>query len=243
MTGQMQVHVHAPGCCPGRHPGVPVGVACPGRAPVWCSACGAAVVDAVRGLPVDVARLPAHGRLRMPMGERARGRPGVTVSSPSPAADLVDEVVRWASLLAERLRAHVDDPPHTWRPGQQWMPPALERLTAATSYLVHRRSALLAWDTRTTAPEGELDGMAEAEVVGRQAFAWRSRLARAAGLDRLVHRLAMPCPRCDTRALVRADGDERVQCRTCRAEWTEERYQLLARIYAGLAAEEEGVTP
>jgi hypothetical protein len=198
-------------------------------------------VQAIAGLVDDLDRLPYHGRLRLPAGDAGRRAPGIGMPSPSPASDLRDEVTHWGCLLEERLRQHLDDltgyrPPST-RPRLRWI-----HLRDATRYLVDRRTALLAWDTRVPEADGALDGQAEAEVAGAAALRWRRVLARAAGLDRLVHRLAMPCPRCDVRSLVRHDGREEVRCATCRAQWTEDRYQLLARIYAQLVAQ-EGVTP
>jgi hypothetical protein len=214
-----------------------MGAPCPRRAPVWCPRCSTDIVDAIAGLPAAVGRLPAHGRLRIPAGDGDRRSSGVRIPSPSPSADLRDEVVHWVCRLEERLRQHVGDAAPIG-PRRLDVP----ALASACRYLVVRRSALLAWDTRSAGPGGLVDGQAEAEVVGLSALQWCRRLTRAAGMDRLVHRLAMPCPACEQRALVRHDGRDEVRCATCGAEWTEDRYQLLARIYAELIAA-EGVTP
>lgn len=51
-------------------------------------------------------------------------------------------------------------------------------------------------------------------------------------ITRLVHRLDVPCPDCDLKALVREDGAAYIRCRACGACWAEELYQSLARVIA-----------
>lgn len=55
---------------------------------------------------------------------------------------------------------------------------------------------------------------------------------RVLGLDRLVHRLPAPCPRCDGMTLARIDGDELVRCSRCRAGWTAAEYRRLVLVLA-----------
>jgi hypothetical protein len=52
------------------------------------------------------------------------------------------------------------------------------------------------------------------------------------GLDRLVHRLPAPCPSCDSMALERESGADRVRCRNCGREFTEDEYARLVLILA-----------
>lgn len=224
---QLERHEHDASCCPGRHR-LPRGVGCPARQPVWCPPCGDAVMLAIAGLPEQVTQLLAVGGGReASTGRAARPTHGAAVSSsPSPAWETVDEVMRWVWRLEERLRAHLELAPPLDRHGS-W------RLTTGVGWLRSHSSALLSWDTRVPVPgSDELDGQAEAEAVGREAFKLSRRLERASGRDRLVHRLVAPCPSCDTFALTRADGEDRVRCAVCHHEWPEEHYQLLVRILA-----------
>jgi hypothetical protein len=68
--------------------------------------------------------------------------------------------------------------------------------------------------------------------AGRQALELARRAERAAGLDRLVHHLPVPCPSCDTRALTREDGAEQVDCQACGRVWLEDEYRRLTLILA-----------
>jgi ribosomal protein L37AE/L43A len=224
--GQVERHEHVPGCCPGRHQ-VPAGSPCPARQPVWCLACQDRIAQALLHLPeqlVDVMDL-GGGRLapRRGSGDRESRDHRTWAASPSPAADEVDAALQWVSRLEDRLRQHLGHP----------SPRDRRRMSVTTSigYLLRYRTALLCWDTRVPAsPGGELDGPAEAEVVGQQALSLARHLERASGRDRLVHRLVAPCPRCDARTLIRRDGDDQVQCRSCGNAWSEDHYQLLVRI-------------
>lgn len=58
----------------------------------------------------------------------------------------------------------------------------------------------------------------------------------ATGAKRLVHKLAAPCPTCDTFELERDDGADYVECRNCHRLWTEDEYRRLCIV---LAAEAE----
>ncbi len=240
-------HEHTGACCPGPHRSLGPGGVCPGRQPVWCVGCGVDITARVARFPADVELIRGRRDGRVMTGAPvARPRGGgydapASTGSPSPAWDLADEVMRWVRHLEVRLRQHLGDPPP--RPGVS--------LTGAVAYLRHRRSALLCWDTRlhTTTPAsasadhdpwapgdvGDL-GMAEAEVVGRAVRGLSARLERAAGVDRLTHRLTPPCPACARRTLVRDDGRDEVWCTTCRRAWPEEHYRVLVRL---IVAEEQ----
>ncbi|RSM73468.1 hypothetical protein DMH04_41390 [Kibdelosporangium aridum] len=52
------------------------------------------------------------------------------------------------------------------------------------------------------------------------------------GVRKLVHRLTVPCPRCDTQALERADGDDNIDCRACARRYTWDEYQKLCTLLA-----------
>lgn len=233
--------------------------------PVWCRQCAAELTTLLLGLPREIAAVASLPGGRLAPTEQAARRGGGSGSgrSVSPAADTVDEALRWLLLLDTRLREHLgDDPVPMWRrvpgrvtlaqrcstgsvaaavdvarqvaaPGGRagWVPVPWSP-TAAVRYLVSRSISLWSWDTRDDAGRQEDDGPAEAQVIGLQLGTLVTRLRHAAGRDELVHRLAMPCPRCDVRALVRRDGAGHVECRVCGSSWSEEHYEFLARVFA-----------
>lgn len=57
--------------------------------------------------------------------------------------------------------------------------------------------------------------------------------ARAAtGQRKLVHRLPAPCPRCDTQALERANGEDVIDCRACARRYSRDEYEKLCTLLA-----------
>jgi len=59
---------------------------------------------------------------------------------------------------------------------------------------------------------------------------WHRKADHLLGWVRLVHRLAAPCPYCDTLTLVRDDGDDKVRCTVCRRTWHEAEYRHFVRM-------------
>lgn len=234
MTAMSERHEHDGTCCPGRHPGMR-GQPCPPRQPVWCLACQATIVAALRRMPEQLVNLRTLGGGRLaPQPSSSRRPQGRSwTASPSPASDEISAVVAWLSRVETRLREHLSEPPA----------PSRRALAVSTSvaWLLERSTALLCWDTRSPAA-GQLDdtGAAEAEVVGSEALQLSRWLDKAAGRDRLTHRLTAPCPYCEHRALVRLDGRDEVQCRHCGKGWPEAHYQFLIRLVLHeLAADRE----
>jgi hypothetical protein len=234
---QLERHDHDWSCCPGRH-SVPRGQPCPARQPVWCPECGVRILQDLRRLPDLVTQLLSRDDGRVAVGPSAE-RPGrrTEAASPSPAQDVADQVQRRVRLMETRLRAHLAEPPRLVMErgprGPVWVKPPFH-LSTAVGWLSARSSALLAWDTRSSPfAGGEDDGVAEAETAGRWLVTTAKTLERLSGVDVLVHRLVAPCPRCDTFALTRVDGDDEVRCAVCHNTWPEEHYQLLVRILAG----------
>jgi ribosomal protein L37AE/L43A len=137
-------------------------------------------------------------------------RPG----SRSPLADgvleLCDDLARglWAWESVTVAHAGLTPPAGPVRPGF-----AVQR--AATTLARHLTASL--------APPY---GIAHARYVLTLTGALRDRL----GLTALVHNLTAPCPHCDTRALVRRNGDDHVSCRLCGSAWPEHHYALLVRM-------------
>jgi ribosomal protein L37AE/L43A len=198
----------------------------PGRggAPVWCHPCGdriAAALDRLPGLAGELALrgISDAGRLAA-TGEAGRATHAKVTGSPSgsPAWDAADEIIEWAVSVEDQLRAHL----HHAR---------VVRATVAASaavrvnYLDRSVSYLMQWISALLAAPFALD-------AGRQALELARRAERAAGLDRLVHHLPVPCPSCDTRALTREDGAEQVECRACGDVWPEDTYRRLTLVLA-----------
>jgi ribosomal protein L37AE/L43A len=72
---------------------------------------------------------------------------------------------------------------------------------------------------------------------GRAALGLYRRVAVAAGVDELVHRMdGVICPVCDRKALARKDGSDYVECRACHNRWHEREYGILIRVYAAEVA-------
>jgi hypothetical protein len=235
---QVETHVHDEGCCPGRHR-VPRGQPCPRRQPVWCPACTALIVRELGRLPELVALLVSRDDGRVAPGVSAGRPPRPTeVVSPSPAQDAANEIERRVRLLETRLRAHLQEPapPPRLVPGPRGpvrIKPVFH-LSTAVGYLTARSTALLSWDTRSPGVcVGDVEGPAEAQTVGLWVLTAVRNVERLSGRDVLVHRLVAPCPRCDTFALTRRDGEDQVRCAVCHNAWPEEHYQLLVRILAG----------
>jgi hypothetical protein len=132
--------------------------------------------------------------------------------------DTYEIVGTGAGEIEDQLRAHLQ---HA----------RVVRATVAASaavrvnYLDRSVSYLMQWISALLAAPFALD-------AGRQALELARRAERAAGLDRLVHHLPVPCPSCDTRALTREDGAEQVDCQACGRVWLEDEYRRLTLILA-----------
>jgi ribosomal protein L37AE/L43A len=175
-----------------------------------CESCGNDVLAALTAAPVLYVR--AHGSLGargQAMSER------VSSSAPVSRSPLRDDLLELCDGLA-RLLAEWEL--HTF---------GAQAARVRTGFAVQRASVALGHDLdaalsvwRGTARAGQL--------VHRV-----RRLRQALGETPLVHQLAAPCPTCDTRALIRRDGADKVECRMCGNAWPEARYALLARALVG----------
>jgi hypothetical protein len=199
----------------------------PGRggAPVWCHPCGERIRSALDALPSLAGELALRGvsdagRLAA-SGEAGRATHAKVTGSPSgsPAWDAADEIIEWARDTEDRLRAHLNHSAAA-RAVRLHGSGAVRVLNLGGSvrYLREWLSALLA------APF--------AAEAGRDAIDLARRAERAAGFDRLVHHLPVPCPSCDTRAMTREDGADQVECRACGRVWTEDDYRRLVVVVA-----------
>jgi ribosomal protein L37AE/L43A len=193
-------------------------------APLWCRACGDRVRDAIAALPTLAAELALRGLADLgrlaASGETGRATHAKVTGSPSgsPAWDAADELIEWAAGVEAALRAHLGHSEVVRARVAASSAVRVSYLNRSVAYLREWISALLA------APF--------AESVGREVVQLQRRAERAAGLDRLVHHLPVPCPSCDTRALTREDGAEQVECRACGDVWPEDTYRRLTLVLA-----------
>jgi ribosomal protein L37AE/L43A len=180
----------------------------------------AKVRDALTGLPVVYVQLEDA----MPAGSGVvdDGRTGAVKASSAPlpinpqARSLQDDMlaVTLEAEIATRRKARLSPRrlPHPYHPhGVE-----LTTLTRRSELLAKHHESMLAADAHY--------GI---EVL-RITHAARSLL----GYTRLVHRLDVPCPYCDTIAVVRDDGSSWVRCEDCGATFDEQHYGLLVRMVA-----------
>jgi hypothetical protein len=194
-------------------------------APVWCRGCTTRITQALTALPDLAAELALRGvadlgRLAV-SGEAGRATHQKVAGSPSgsPAWDAADELIAWAAGVEDQLRAY------------------LGHSRAYRSVRVHGSGVVRVLSLRPcvrylVAWVGDLLASPFADRVGADALELARRAERAAGLDRLVHHLPVPCPSCDVRALVREDGADQVECRACGRVWTEGDYRRLVVVVA-----------
>lgn len=193
-------------------------------APVWCHPCGDRITRALQQLPPLAGELALRGvtdggRLAA-SGEAGRATHAKVAGSPSgsPAWDAADEIIEWAHATEDALRAHLNHSSLVRVRVHASAAVRVNYLDRSVRYLREWVSALLA------APS--------AEQYGREALALVRRAERAAGLDRLIHRLPAPCPSCDTLALTREDGSDQVECKACDRVWPEDDYRRLVLVVA-----------
>jgi N6-adenosine-specific RNA methylase IME4 len=127
-------------------------------------------------------------------------------------------IAAWAAGVEAALRAHL---------GHSRVVRARVAASGAVrvNYLDRSVTYLREWLSALLAAPFALD-------AGRQALELARRAERAAGLDRLVHHLPVPCPSCDMRTLTREDGAEQVECRACGDVWPEDTYRRLTLVLA-----------
>lgn len=189
------------------------------RCVALCRECRARVAAALAEAPKLYVRgiqgLPATSHA---LSEKlSQPRPGPTSPLRDVMLELCDDMARALAAweAATKARAGLTTPSVMVRPG----------------YAVQRSAGVVAaYLTEALAPPY---GLAHARRTLSLTGALRERL----GLNPLVHNLAAPCPRCNTRALIRRDGDDHVSCRLCGQGWPERHYALLSRLLVAEADE------
>ena len=172
---------------------------------------------------LDLASTLTPGPLNTPRDAKVDDRPNGSAKSlafapsPSPGWDELDDLIRWAVTLEDRLRSRLGMPlprqPRRALTGEEH-----RTLSAAHRFLTAYSTALLSGP--------------DAGQVGRDIMGRHRRLTAGTGADRLVHRVDGLCLRCDAKSLERKDGGDLVQCRACRATWEWGQFEFLARAYA-----------
>lgn len=198
-----------------------------------CSSCERKAEAAVRDLP----RL--YIDLELIIGEHASAGEHVsgTRELPTPVrldvlalqADIDATVTAWAPPVARRCRIPWDIRKMTrTRPGPRVVRAAHVLASNMDAFLCLPAIAVRTWapgvgalDTRRKGIEGALDLMALHQ---------RGRYLVSGGSGN-AH-LPVPCPQCEAPALVRGNGRDQVDCRSCGAAWPESDYRRLCMILA-----------
>lgn len=171
------------------------------------------LIPLVAGMPEG--RLSTGGRDTATAWRQASG---TRHPSLSPALDEADEAMWWLYSWAETL---ADQLQHAgpFRYTEAGIPVARE-VTTHAQYLRAHADAALSADFH--------------EDLYTETLAWRKRLERATGSDRLTHRIRERCPSCNQRTLLRDDGAGKVICanRDCNRVWYEGEYDWFAHVAA-----------
>ncbi len=201
-----------------------------------CDACTRHLRQAITDLPRDYLDLDTalagtrDGLRQLVSGTRELPVP-ISLSIETVQAALLHEAQCWAESVADVLNVDWDtQAARDSRPG-----PVLER---AARLLENSISVLLAlrgvvhtgWilDEWTTFDRDGLDGAVILLDLSH-------RVRAITGQLRLVHNLPEPCPRCDHRALQRADGDDVIRCGSCGQRCTWEEYEQSCTLLGGRA--------
>lgn len=204
MTAAEPVQDSGPPCAGGRahDPG----------APTWCPACASLIAERLAALPGLVGALEGEAEAGGGAGfgeDRVSGTSGHP--SPSSAVDDIDEITRLLEYWEDTRR---EDAGQLARPAR----PYARRAAAAVAYLAQHLDGLL--------------GAPYAEEFGRDVTRMHARARRATATDPVRTRKPVPCPSCDLRSLVHADGDAYIGCRSCGRLLTFGEYDTWTRLAA-----------
>lgn len=218
----------------------------PGR-PVWCSKCVSGIRHAVQHLVDGYAQLELdklHGKGNG-AGEHVSG--SRNPPSPSPAADVQDEMVRQLTLWEDRIREALGLnrrtarlPVTRSRPLDRcaWPRPIAPRRQSRSVQLVRatQESATLAGTVRFLL--AHLDwALAHPDAgleFGRDILRLRAKVTARAATAPERRRRPVPCPRCELRTLVHVSGSEHVECENpdCGRLLTLDEYDAMAAAVA-----------
>lgn len=189
-----------------------------------CNTCTRHVDRALTDLPADYVRLNQMlGRGDSGSGDKISGTRELSipirVEVEALQAAMLWETGFWAGVVRSRHGVHTEI---TGRPGV--------RLAAACSWLTQSLPALLAIREDAYMSHGphewepaDRDGLGAALMF----LALHNRARHFTGQIKLVHRLPIPCPRCERASLERADGSDNIDCAGCASQMTRDEYEHL----------------
>jgi hypothetical protein len=169
----------------------------------YCQRCADRFRDALDAIPELVTQIAQRPKIiSKPTSVKGPSATTVNQPSPSPAWDLADEVINWASDWAWIIAGRPTfDPIHYNNAG---LP--MRNLTPAITCIRIRLTQALSDDDPQLYDE---------------ATAYHRRLVNAAGAD-MVRRIKTPCPRCAQRTIVIVIRGGQAECRNtyCLEMWT-----------------------
>lgn len=193
-----------------------------------CDTCSRHVERALGELPTDYVTLSTL----LGNGRTAGGEPiKMTRDLPVPIRlhieslqrDMVREATSWAASVANVL--NIEWSVSNARSGWQLDRASRLLLRAQNVFLALRDEKHIVWQY------GRRVMVARDGLDGALSFLRLHHLARMyMGQTRLVHRLPVPCPRCEAMGLEREDGQDNIDCTACstRFTWAEYEYLCLA---------------
>lgn len=196
-----------------------------------CDTCIRHFVRAVIEMPADYVTLNAL----LGKGSTAGGEPiRMTRELPVPIRlhiealqrDMVRETVSWGTSVAHVLRVNLSLSGSA-RPGWH-LDRACHLIAGAPSAMLALRDEKhIVWEygQRHLVPRDGLDG-------GLTMMALHHRARMFMGHCKLVHKLPVPCPRCETMALEREDGQDSIDCTACDRRYTWQEYEYLCLALA-----------
>ncbi|OXM69656.1 hypothetical protein [Amycolatopsis vastitatis] len=196
-----------------------------------CDACTRHLTQAIADIPRDYLDLETalagtrDGLRQLVSGTRELPVP-ISLSIETVQAALLHEAQCWAESVADVLRVEWDtQAARDSRPGVV-LERAARLLENSVSVLLALRGVVhTGWilDEWTTLDRDGLDGAVILLDLSH-------RVRAITGQLRLTHNLPEPCPRCEHRALQRADGDDVFRCGACGRHYTWDEYQELCTL-------------
>jgi hypothetical protein len=197
-----------------------------------CGVCERHVERALADLPRDYVVL----NTLLGKGSTAGGEPiRMTKELPIPIKvhvealqrDMVREAMAWACSVAEVLNVRFAVHGGV-RPGWLLSRSCALLSGAPSAFLALRDCKHTRWEYghRVVVARDGLDGALNLLRLHQKARAYT-------GQTRLVHRLPVPCPRCEAMALEREDGTDTIDCTDCLRRYTWAEYEKLCLILAG----------
>lgn len=194
-----------------------------------CDTCGRHVERAIGGLPIDYVSL----NVILGKGSTVGGEPiRMTRELPVPIRlhiealqrKMVHEAADWAASVAAVLNLDWNRPGRV-RPGWHLDRACRLLLNSPSAFLALRDEKHIRWEygRRVLVARDGLDG-----ALALLRLHHKARLFL--GASKLVHRLPVPCPRCQAMSLVCEDGSDLIECRDCGKPFTRDEYEYFCLV-------------